>query len=176
MPAALFMARLMGDLRYLTHRLQDPAAVLQATNRELARQARLGMFVTTVCLILESDQGLVRYASGGHLPLLLLRKEGKVEVRRGTGGPPLGILPDQAYPPEELRLGHGETVVLYTDGALEAKNRRGQRFGMDRLVAGLEAATREGGRPVAKLLEAIGAFAEGTPQHDDITLVQMTWC
>jgi sigma-B regulation protein RsbU (phosphoserine phosphatase) len=68
-----------------------------------------------------------------------------------------------------LTLQPGDTVVLYTDGVTEAFNAQNQCYGDDRLLAGLSASAGQGTPAIATaLLQSVRAFADGTPQSDDI--------
>ena len=62
--------------------------------------------------------------------------------------------------------------MLYTDGVTEARNGEGEEFGEDRLVEGINADwSRNAGQTVDDVLKSVHRFANGTMQHDDITLI-----
>lgn len=169
-PAALFMAKLLSDLRFLAQRHVEPTPFLEALNRHLAGRAQRGMFVTLSSLFLEPAGGAVLWVNAGHLPLLrYCGARGTVEIVEGEGGPPLGILPAAAFPAVPLVLAPGDALLLVTDGVLERRNRGGERFGMQRACEALA----RGGGGLAPLLAAVGAFGEGTEPQDDVTAVRL---
>jgi len=177
-PAALFMAKLISDLRFAGQKLGSPKAILEEVNQSLASQARRGMFVSAQYLLLEAGTGAVRISNGGHVPFLWHHAgTGTAEVVDLEGGPPLGILPEATYPETTLYLGHGDSLVLLTDGVLECTDGSGQAFGFPRLIEVVEAAGQSPAGLIPPILRAVEAFtARGGRRHDDLTLVQVTWC
>lgn len=170
------MARLISDLRLAGQRLGAPEAILSDVNLGLATQARRGMFVSTLYLLLDAARGEIRVANGGHVPFIWYhRATGQAEVVDLEGGPPLGVLPDAVYPETVLSLEHGDALVLLTDGVLECTGESGEPFGFPRLVETVEAAARAEGSLVQPVLRAVEAFTEKGARHDDLTLVQVTW-
>jgi sigma-B regulation protein RsbU (phosphoserine phosphatase) len=82
---------------------------------------------------------------------------------------------DQAeYQELELKLGPGDSVVFYTDGLSEARDPRGEEFGMERLQEVIE---KNFNLPVKKLVEKtfsqIEKFTLDTRRHDDQTAVAL---
>jgi serine phosphatase RsbU (regulator of sigma subunit) len=99
-------------------------------------------------------------ANAGHLPPFRDGKEMPV-----SGSLPLGVSAQSSYEELAFRLQENETLTLYTDGIVEARNHRGELFGFERLSELL--ATRP---EVRELVDA----AEGFGQEDDITAVSIT--
>ena len=84
----------------------------------------------------------------------------------------LGLFPFAEYESRTVQLQPGDHLVLFTDGALEARNTAGEEFGEERLRALLQSnPTAAAGEILARLQEAIMAFSADTPQHDDITMM-----
>jgi sigma-B regulation protein RsbU (phosphoserine phosphatase) len=175
-PAALFMAKLIGDFRVAGQRLGSPEAILEELNLDLSVRARRGMFVSTQYLVLNAATGETRVANGGHVPFLWYHGQaGEVEVVDLEGGPPLGILPSATYPQTTLSLERGDSLLLLTDGVLECTNGSGEAFGFPRLVETVEAAGRRERLLVQPILQAVEAFTAEGRRHDDLTLVQVAW-
>ncbi|MEW2294201.1 PP2C family protein-serine/threonine phosphatase [Streptomyces sp. NPDC006743] len=85
-------------------------------------------FVTALLLEVPDDEPVVRMTSCGHVaPLLLGRDEGHVGVADLDPAPPLGVgLTDaDGSTVDELPFGAGDTLLLYTDGVIEARDRNG---------------------------------------------------
>jgi sigma-B regulation protein RsbU (phosphoserine phosphatase) len=175
-PAALFMAKLISDLRFAGQKLGSPEAILSDVNLNLTTQTRRGMFVSAQYLLLDAETGEARVSNGGHVPFLWYhRGTGEAEVDL-EGGPPLGILPDATYPETVLSLEHGDSLILLTDGLVECTNESGEAFGFPRLVEVVEASGRTVSLLVQAILRAVEAFTAEGRRHDDITLVQVVWC
>jgi sigma-B regulation protein RsbU (phosphoserine phosphatase) len=176
-PAALFMAKFLSDLRAAAQRVCGPSEVLASLNGLLAGEDRRGMFVTLQYLLVDVGRGQVQAANGGHLPLLHYHaRSGRAALVDLPGGPPLGILAPVEYGETVLSLEPGDRLVLLTDGITEAMNPRGEVFGWDRLLATVEQAAQTDGRLVKRTIDAVVAFTEGGASRDDLTLLGFQWC
>jgi sigma-B regulation protein RsbU (phosphoserine phosphatase) len=170
------MAKVTSDFRAAATRAASPATILGDLNAGLAAQSRRGMFVTAACLGLDAEEGRVAYADAGHLPLLWYRRQGgAVETYEPEGGPPLGIVLGAEYPEQHLTLGPGDTLLLYTDGVVEARGPKAAPFGLDRVAAVMRDRLPATGDLVGDILAAVRAHAGGTPLHDDLTMVALRW-
>jgi sigma-B regulation protein RsbU (phosphoserine phosphatase) len=84
----------------------------------------------------------------------------------------LGVLPIAPYSEQREHLGPGDVLVLYSDGVTEANNANFDEFGEDRFIEVLKQHRHEPAAAiVAAVTNALGEFAAGAPQADDITLV-----
>ena len=170
-PAALIMARTQSVLRGEAPRLISPAAVLQRANEILLPEMPARMFVTCLYMVLEPETGKVVYANAGH-NLPYVRTSGGVIELRATGMP-LGLLPGMDYPEHEAVLAPGESVLLYSDGLVEAHDRAGDMFGFPRLRE-LMATELPSTELLDHLLDELHGFVgKGWDQEDDITLVAL---
>ncbi|MEU3986688.1 GAF domain-containing SpoIIE family protein phosphatase [Streptomyces sp. NPDC026672] len=116
-------AALMGQLRTAVHSHAaagaHPAELLARTNR-LMCDLNPGLFASCLYIRLDLDLRSACLATAGHLPPLLRRPDGRTEVLRPPAGLLLGITPDTDYRAVEVPLPPGTTLVLYTDGLVEA--------------------------------------------------------
>jgi serine phosphatase RsbU (regulator of sigma subunit) len=130
------------------------------------------MFVTCFYAILEPAGGTLRYANAGHDPPYVRRSDNYAEELRARGMP-LGLMTGMEYEEEEASLGEGESVLLYSDGLVEAHDPEGQMFGFPKLRA-LVAEHGEERTLGDFLMEELHSFVgEGWEQEDDITLVTL---
>jgi serine phosphatase RsbU (regulator of sigma subunit) len=122
-----------------SHRL-SPAASLRELNAAVVRQTQGDRFLTAVAATFRVTPGGLsgRISSAGHPPALIRRAGGRVRAI-DQHGPLLGIFPDITLADTGFRLGPGDALLLYTDGATEA--RRSQEHA-DRPLFGPEALTR----------------------------------
>ncbi|MEJ7607197.1 MAG: PP2C family protein-serine/threonine phosphatase [Bryobacteraceae bacterium] len=89
-----------------------------------------------------------------------------------TGGPVIGLFRPATYEEGQVELEPGDLLVLFTDGISEAMNDRDEEWGEDSLA---QSALSLRSRPVQEIMESLIAgadtFANGAPQHDDMTVV-----
>jgi serine phosphatase RsbU (regulator of sigma subunit) len=93
-------------------------------------------------------------------------------------GMPLGLLPGQVYEEGETGLVPGDTILLLSDGVVEAHDPQGEMFGFDRLRQRVSQHKTSGGVPgealIAHLIADLEGFTgAGWEQEDDITLVTL---
>ncbi|MGW5619089.1 PP2C family protein-serine/threonine phosphatase [Streptomyces sp. NPDC003877] len=131
-------------LRAAAHHDPEPAAALATLNAVLhERYTGDGnpRYCTCIFGIVEpaGEHGpaVVRLASGGHPPVLVLRSDGGAEYLPTPGGMLVGVLPDAPIGTATTALEPGDTLVLYTDGLTEARSGPGRddRYGEDALLA-----------------------------------------
>lgn len=175
--AALIMAMCRGAVRSHAHGQLSPSAVLKAVNRQLYPDMKEDMFISMAYVILDRRTGEALLARAGHDAPLLHRASGAVECLNPRGmavGIDEGGVFDRICSDHPFRLGVGDLLLLYTDGLTEALDSEGREFGIDRLEQELAAFPGEGvGRTLERLSHSVREFAEGRPQHDDITLVAL---
>jgi serine phosphatase RsbU (regulator of sigma subunit) len=172
MPAALFMATSLILLRVSAHNYQDPQAVLERSNHLIGAHNQADMFVTTWYGVLDPARHVLDYANAGHSLALLVRGQDGEIVPLRTPGMPLGILPDPQVGRSRVDLVPGDTVVLYTDGVIDALDEDGAEFGQDRLEGVLFGNYNGSAREILDaVMAAVRRHGGATPIFDDITLV-----
>jgi sigma-B regulation protein RsbU (phosphoserine phosphatase) len=183
-PAALTMAQVLAEFRLQARACDTPADVLAALNNALVERSQHGMFCTLCYMTLELDSGAGVCANAGHHPILRLRDDG-ISFFGGASGPPVGILVDHAWTNEKFRLPPGETLLLYTDGILEARRARStqqtgvppEEFEEEGLT--LTAGACFGAHPrelLNKVNDAVLGFCAPDMPHDDRTMIAMRYC
>lgn len=183
MPAALAMARLLGDFRLHAHDVASPAELLRRLNAHQAQRSQRGMFCSLCYLVLDLATGEVVYANAGHPPPLRLGRDGGAPLAEASG-PPAGILDDTRYTDDRVTLAPGESLVLYTDGIHEARkggddtatSGEHEEYGIGRI--GRVAAAQADQSPralIAALLADVEAYCAPRPPHDDCTLAAIRY-
>ncbi len=167
LPAALRMAVARTVFRHEARRGEGPGPTLAAVNNGVLTEIPQGM-VTMLYVMLNTKDGGIQIANAGHnYPVVINGQVHEVELT----GLPLGVMGDSDYEEMGAALKHGDTVLLYTDGVVEATNTEGEMFGYERLEDMLH--TNEGLKPralLAMLLHELRAWG-GADQADDITMV-----
>lgn len=170
-PAALVMATCRTLLRAASQRLDSPGAVLERTNDILVDDIPPNMFVTCLYAILDPQAGRLVYANAGHNLPYLRTETGVVELR--ATGMPLGLMPGMSYEEKEAMVGPGESILLHSDGLVEAHDPTGRMFGFPRLM-GLVGKHPGGAGLLDVLLGELTRFTGPEwEQEDDVTLVSI---
>jgi len=168
-PAAMVMATTRSILRAVAERLEAPGKVLERTNNLLCPDIPNNMFVTCLYALLDTRNGEIVFANAGH-NLPYVRNKTGVEEHRATGMP-LGLMEGMTYEEKQFTLKEGESLLLSSDGLIEAHNRNKEMFGFERVKELM--AHHPGGEALKDFLMAeLNAFTgEDYEQEDDITLV-----
>jgi anti-sigma regulatory factor (Ser/Thr protein kinase) len=147
----------------------DPQAALAALNVGLMRRGDVAYCTAVLISLIESEDGArVRVLSAGH-PLPVLMQHGAA-TPVGRSGPLLGAVEGAEWPIEEIALGPGDRVVLYTDGVTDARGPE-DRFGDGRLLELLT--SMDGAQPahvVRGVERALHSYQAG-PQRDDTAVL-----
>lgn len=171
MPASLMMMQLHARVQVLAEDPQDLGAFMTRLNKATCVNCPSNRFITFFFCVFDASTGELRFANAGHNPPIIVRATGEAEMLEG-GGPVLGILSIAPYSEESACLRRGDMLVLYSDGVTEATNEQYDEFGEERFIDVLRR-NRDAPAPsiVAAVTKALGEFAAGAPQADDITLV-----
>src|SRR5215217_5037501 len=170
-PAALVMSATRSVLRASAQRLIEPGEVLERVNEHLCPDMPEKMFVTCLYGVLDPKSGHLRFANAGHDLPYVKTADGVVELR--ARGMPLGLMPGMAYEEKEATLRPGESVLLHSDGVVEAHDQDRGMFGFPRLketVAAVPGGQALIDRVLSDLEDFTGPDAE---QEDDITMVTL---
>jgi sigma-B regulation protein RsbU (phosphoserine phosphatase) len=126
-------------------------------------------FTTAFLAEYDPDSRHLIYVNAGHNAPMLRRASGTIE-RLDVGGVPLGILSECAYDSAEMDLSRGDTLLIFTDGVVEAENDRSDEYGEDRLISVFNAnAGLSADEIIQAIMRDVLAFTGTAPQHDDIT-------
>lgn len=152
-----------------------PEAVLGNLNsvlhQEYGSQAHRHCTVVVGLLSRDGDGWTATIAGGGHPPPLLLRADGTVDYQHTRGGTLIGIVAQPRLVSRTLRLGPGDTLVLYSDGLTDARIGAG-RYGGEALLAYAEKlGPTDAPGAVAAFVELLGTFDE---LNDDIALMALS--
>lgn len=169
--AALLMCSLRSALRAHAEHGLPPDGIIERVNRSLLRDTPVGRFTTLFFGLLDAETGKLEFVNAGHNPPMVIdRDAGKVEELH-IGGPLLGAFDELAFQVGELTLETGQLLVAYSDGLTEAQDPSGEEYGEENLKQLLlrEAGSLDG--LVERVFAEIDAFAAGTDQIDDLTML-----
>jgi serine phosphatase RsbU (regulator of sigma subunit) len=162
------MAMAKFVFRSLAREHPAPSDFLAHANEVVVGEIALGKFITMTYVTVDRS-GRVVAASAGHPPPRVLLPDGSVEVLE-CGGLALGIDGGQAYGEVERQLTDGDTVVLYTDGVVEARS-DSELFGVERLDEVLAASAGRSAQQIADAVVAASRAFAGDALPDDCAVV-----
>ena len=170
-PAAMFMVIAKTLIKDHAQMGISPAEVFTRVNRKLCEGNEFGYFVTAWMGILNIKTGELVYVNAGHNPPVV-KLSGKTEYLRCKPGFVLAGFEEYVYKEEKMKLHEGDRIFLYTDGATEAFNAKGELYGEQRLIDCLKG---QSGKKIDEVLHGVRAdideFVNGAQQSDDLTLL-----
>jgi serine phosphatase RsbU (regulator of sigma subunit) len=179
-PGSLVMTMARAFIRMEAERSRNtsPADTLMKANRMLAQDIKKGMFVTALYCILNKRTNELRVASAGHNPLVVWRAAtNQVELVNPNGialGFDKGPVFERTVKDEKIVLGHGDRIVAFTDGTVEAMNAQNQEFGDERFYTLIrDLAQRDSNQMLNLVVKALDEHKGHAPQSDDITIVTL---
>ena len=167
--ASLLTSHLHATFRILAGMGLELDSILEVANRLFCESTTSGQYATLICGRI-SNNGVVEIASAGHLPALVISRDGVKKI--DATGLPLGIFPASRYSVHRFQLEPGDSLLLYTDGISEARDLAGEEYGIDGLASAVS--SRHGWSSdelVAACHEDIDRYSYGTRQADDQTLL-----
>jgi phosphoserine phosphatase RsbU/P len=170
-PAALLMAALSTTIRSEVQNETEIDRLLESVNDSMHRlMADESYFATAVLIRYWPSSGKIQYALAGHLePLWIV--DGDIPDLPLSGGMSLGIQKGVKYQKGEIDLRNGQSVLLFTDGLVEAENDAGERFSNSRLVDHLKNCS---GPPWGEsVLQRIEAWRGSCAANDDLTIMEV---
>jgi serine phosphatase RsbU (regulator of sigma subunit)/uncharacterized protein YigA (DUF484 family) len=167
--AAADMAMAKFSFRALARSHPEPSDFLRNANEVVVEEIEQGKFITMFYVLVDPASGEVACASAGHPAMRVVMPDGRV-TQLDAPGLALGIEPGQEYPAQARRLEPGSSVVLFTDGVVEAR-RNGELYGEERLDRLLAARGHLGAQRLAEAILADCRAFGGGDLADDCAIV-----
>jgi sigma-B regulation protein RsbU (phosphoserine phosphatase) len=169
MAAALLMAHLHAAFRTrLSIGYTDAPALVAAVNRQFWESSPPEHYATLFFARYDSNACQLHYVNAGHLPGLVIRKDGEVERLEATSMP-VGVFTSWSSEERTFELRPSDTLVIYSDGISEAGMYDREEFGESRIVK--SATGPSAASIVENLCTRVAAYSP--EQHDDCTVLAM---
>jgi sigma-B regulation protein RsbU (phosphoserine phosphatase) len=134
------------------------------------------IFATACYGIIDVASGQLQLAVAGHpTPVHLHSEEACAEfvgVPEEARGPALALLPEYTYTDFDVPFKTGDSLILYTDGVVEAINADGLEYGANRLLnalSGNESCVLQGS--IRSVVESLQQFCGHERWEDDVCLL-----
>jgi len=171
LPAALFMAITFSLARVETGRSANQRKILENINMFLMKM-KANMFVTLLYSVLDLKTGNLMYSRAGHLPPIIINRDGKLIDIPVTQGEALGVFDNLDLDQQQITIPKGGLGLFFSDGLYEAIDSFGHAFGIDRVEEILVAHRHEKAKAICNSLwGAVQKFSGEIPHQDDFTAV-----
>ncbi len=172
--AALMMALTASTIEAQIHQSNSPSEVLTMLNAALLPRMKANrMNAALLCAVIDPQQSVARIANAGMIAPIVISPQGSCLI--DVGGLPVGAYAAARYHDACITLPAGHTLLLVSDGVVEAHNSACELFGFDRLDAAIAEV-----HPAADLhvlvqhiVQRVQTFIGNHEQHDDITVVAL---
>ncbi|MGA9478370.1 MAG: SpoIIE family protein phosphatase, partial [Desulfobacterales bacterium] len=172
--AALMMTTVRAFMRSIMVQTHELPEVTAHVNRLLCMDTEdTSSFMTLFCLLLDKSSRSIRWVRAGHDPALVYDPRKDVFHELQGKGVALGIDASHTFQENRLEgLAPGAVLLLGTDGIWETQNKKGEKFGKDRLKTIVQQHSGSSSQAMAQaVITAVECFREDSKQQDDITLV-----
>ncbi len=170
-PAALLMANIQARLQARLPLGASLSQMAEELDQEIFNSTVPENYVTLFAGVLDYEGARLKWINAGHNTQYVLRRSGELKHLTSTGRP-LGLLPGGGYTEAETNLEQGDTLLLFTDGLIDAENQYGEFFGEERLE---EIFRQQAGKSVNEILvtveTAIREHCGNTLATDDATML-----
>jgi len=173
-PASLFMGKAATLFRSYANEGMEISSLAGRLNKELCVNNDQNMFMTGIIGTMRAYDGYIRYVNAGHeAPVIWDGKPGSsLSFLQSKGSIPFGLMDDAEFAEESFTMEKDGMVLLYTDGISEAKNKKKEYLGRERLLSILEPFKTSSSKDINdSLLKYISGYETGEEQSDDITLL-----
>ena len=148
--------------------LPAPADIVNTMHRNLTRRlVDLDSFATLVLYRVDRSDGSLTYVNAGHTSGLLVRHGGSIEEIEGENTP-IGVLADEVYVQIRTGFAAGDSLLVYSDGIIEASKTGRDLYGPTRLHALLRAGIATD-LPPSAMLQALRQDVRHFVGHDQLT-------
>jgi sigma-B regulation protein RsbU (phosphoserine phosphatase) len=150
---------------------RDPGSVLAELNAAFAMEKHNQLYFTIAYGVWQRSSRLLRYASAGHPPTIVVPAQGDSLALRQRSMP-IGVLPDLAFPIEERILPEGSRIYLFSDGIYEITRAEGGMVTFDEFQQTLDETVSAGGSP-REILAAMRAVQGKHDFEDDVSILEL---
>ncbi len=149
-----------------------PSVMMRKVNQISQEFFGAEQFATFIILILDMHSGTVEFCCAGSPPILVFRSREKIVEEMEVKGIPVGIYSDFLFNGGRCNLNTGDIMLLYSDGAYECQNVKGEFYGVERIKNNLvKSHTRSARGLLHKMRREIKFFSLFRGLNDDTTYI-----
>ncbi len=175
-PAGIVMVMVDALLETFIDLKDTVKDILINLNKYLKPHLKPTMFMTMILMEWMPESNTLKWGGAGHEYLVHLKTKTNEIQSLKAGGLAVGMLADNTpyVHEQEVVLEENDFIVLYSDGIVEAKNRSGEIYSLNRLTTFIQSQVSADTTPdelFQKIAIDVGRFMEGEIQLDDMTLI-----
>lgn len=156
------------------HLLKSPADFTAAVNAALIEIfGSVVTFATAMCGVIDIPEATLCFTGAGGPTPLIIHENWTVDQPKSTG-PPLGIMEDILYEEKTVKLESGDSILLFSDGAIEIQNAENEWLGNEgftRILKSLDYPAKK--LRMDSLEEELLKFSNDIRLQDDITIIEV---
>jgi phosphoserine phosphatase RsbU/P len=167
--SAMLMSHLHAMFRALLTVPLPLVQIMERASRVFCESTHSNQYATLVCGR-ANQAGEIELCNAGHLPSLLLHKQGCRDLN--SNGLPLGLFCSEEFSTDSVKLFKGDLLILFTDGLSESQAPSGAELGVPSLIEWAKNRVANSAREFTQLLlKKASQFRSGTPPKDDLTIL-----
>ena len=173
-PAALVMVMIRTITHLVATGMHDASKVMRVINQGVSERISVERFATMSYFIYNPDNQQIEYSNAAHHPMIIYNSDAGTIEQLDSEGLPIGLESTSSYPSVRRQFGPGDTLMLYTDGIIEALNQSGVQYEEEHLKKVFKENCHLSGPDVAEAIKQdVLNFVGNAEQHDDQTLIVM---
>jgi sigma-B regulation protein RsbU (phosphoserine phosphatase) len=170
--ASFLMASVQATLRGQTMEDLPPGETLRRSNRLLYQSTSDERFTSLFYGVLDPKKHTFEFSNAGHQDPFFYSRDSGMRRLATKSSVVLGVVEDFRYQGNSIRVEPGDTLLLFSDGIVEAIDKSDHRFGENRLAELIERHCDETAEVIARrIIEGVEAHIGDTPSEDDLTVV-----
>ena len=156
-----------------SHLVVNPAEFAEAINNELVKIfGDIVTFAAAICGVIDAGAGILKFAGAGGPPPLIVHSDWRID-KPSSPGALLGILDDSIYTEQTVQLEPDDSILFFSDGAVEIQNSEGEWLGVDGLAKILKNLDYpEKPLKMSVLERELLKFSNNIRLPDDITIIE----
>jgi sigma-B regulation protein RsbU (phosphoserine phosphatase) len=171
-PAALLMSATAAAVQLEAREERDMLEMVNRLNSSLHSLSDSSRYVTLLLADIDARSRSLRYVNCGHNPALLFQAETHEVIPMSSSCFPIGMFDSEACAINSANLSSGDVLILYTDGVTEARDSRGEEFGLERLSTLIRRShTLSADALMNHVLESVRDFSRDVGFDDDATIL-----
>jgi len=175
--SALFMAATKTLIKSHALNSKSTASIVSRINNELAKNNEKCMFTTLFVGIFHIKDGTLLFSNCGHCYPMLINENMSLSEVKELNGPAVGIMEDFSYSEQEISIKPNQTLLVYSDGVTEAKNKAEELYSENALKHLIKSSATPSNPEtlIHTVFDAVDDFEKGTEQSDDITILALKY-